>query len=572
MVRTTLSSIKNILVKEQHEIISAVSMLMALSIITKVSGMVFLTLVARQFGASTETDNFYLASVIPETITNIILLGAISGAIIPIFVNIKEKQGAEKFVRAFSSTMNMAIISFIVLSILAALFSRQLVPFAVGLVGRSDSLSVDQVNQIVWMMRILLIPQIILGLSAFVSTGLNIYHRFIIPQLAPLFFNIGKIIGVLVFVPLMNGDIMGLVVGTFLGALMHLLIQLPLLSHLKIGFKLFFIDLKDRSFKQVIKLGTPRIFSLAVEQIAAIVDSIIAFGLTAGSLTAYQLAVRLISIPMSLFGTTYSIAAFPTLSALYGKGKSAEFSLLVNKILNQVFFLAIPVTVMLMVLRIPIVRLVYGILGGNFSWEDTLKVAWVVLFFSLGLSFETLRGALFRVFYAMHDSVTPMISSFIVVILGIVSGIMFTNYFSNLSEFSLQSLKFDLNYFFVKGSGLPGVGGLALSSSTVFSLEFFFLIYILHKREVLGDTAKLFREVAKKFLAGFIMLIIAYAMLKLWDEILDTARTVPLLVLTLTTIVSATMLYIWTSFVLNIPEVELFIDFLSRNFRRFMRK
>ena len=568
MVRYTLSSIKNLLIKEQNEIISAVSMLMVISFVTKITGMVFLTLVARQFGASTDTDNFYLASVIPETITNIILLGAISGSVIPIFVKVREEEGVERFVKAFSSTMNLAILSFIILSIIAALFSRQLVPLAVGLAGRPDALLTDQANTIVWMMRMLLIPQIILGISAFVSTGLNIHHRFIIPQLAPLFFNLGKIFGVLIIVPLMGGDIWGLVIGTLVGSILHLVVQLPLLRHLNIGFKLFFINFKDRYFKQVIKLGAPRILSLSVEQIAIVVDSVIAFGLTAGSLTAYQLAVRLVSIPLNLFGTTYSIAAFPTLSKLYANGKKEEFSLLINKILNQVFFLAIPVTVMLFVLRIPIVRLVYGILGGNFSWEDTLKVAWIVLFFSLGLSFETMRSALFRIYYAMHDSLTPLISSVVVVVGGVISGILFTQYFSHFNNLTIRELTFNLSYFTTRGDGLSGIGGLALSSSIIFSLEFFFLIFMLWRKGVLGNAGQLAIHIAKKFVAGLIMFIIAYAMLKLWEEILDTARTLPLFVLTATTIASAFMFYIWTCFVLKIPEVELFISFVARSLRK----
>ena len=92
-LKEILNLLKKFLVAEQHEIVSAAGMLIMISLVTKVLGMLFLTLVARQFGASTETDLFYLASILPETITNIILLGVISGSIIPIFINIKEKDG-----------------------------------------------------------------------------------------------------------------------------------------------------------------------------------------------------------------------------------------------------------------------------------------------------------------------------------------------------------------------------------------------------------------------------------------------------------------------------------------------
>lgn len=570
MVRHTLSSIRNLLTKEQNEIISTVSILMVLSLVTKLVGMVFLSLVARQFGASRETDLFYLASAIPETITNIILLGAVSGAIIPIFVKVREKEGEDRFKLAFSSTMNLAMLSFIALSILAAIFARELVPFATELVQQKKPLTPEEINKIVEMMRLMLIPQIVLGFSAFVSTGLNIYERFIIPQLGPLFFNVGRIIGIMIIVPMMGGSIWGLVWGTLLGSVLHLLIQIPLLRHLNFNFKLFWIDFKDNYFRQVIKLGLPRMLSLGVEQIASIVDTLIAFGLVAGSLTAYQLAVRLVSIPLNLFGATYSIAAFPTLAKLYTKVALEEFSILFHKILNQVFFLAIPVTVLLLVLRVPIVRLAYGILGGNFSWDDTRQVAWVVLFFAIGLSFETMRSAIFRFYYAMHDSITPFVSSVFVVIGGIITGILFTNYFSHFSRFAISELTFDISYFFTKGNGLAGVGGLGLSSSVIFSVEAIVLIFILQKRGILKDPKGLIISISKKLLAGLVMLITAYAMMKLWDQVLDTARTFQLIILTSTTIAAAFMVYVWTSFVLKIPEVELFINFIARGLKKIL--
>ncbi|KXK25794.1 MAG: putative peptidoglycan biosynthesis protein MurJ [candidate division WS6 bacterium OLB20] len=571
MVRSTLGSIKNLLLKEQNEIISAVSMLMVLSLVTKITGMVFLTLVARQFGASTETDKFYLASVVPEMITNIILLGAISGAIIPIFVKLREDKGDAEFLKSFSSTMNTAMLAFVVLSIAAALFSRELVPFAINLSGGGALDDPETINEVVWMMRVMLIPQIILGISAFISTSLNIYQRFIIPQLAPLFFNLGKIAGVLLIVPLMDGSVWGLIWGSLLGSVLHLLVQLPLVWHLRLRFHIFLVNFKDRHFREALKLGAPRVVSLSVEQIASVIDSVIAIGLVRGSLTVYQLGVRLISIPLTLFGTTYSVAAFPTLSKLYAQGKHEEFGLLMNKILQQLFFLTIPVTVLLFVLRIPIVRLVYGILGGNFTWEDTLQVAWVVLFFSLGLAFETMRSALFRAYYAMHNSIIPLISSVLVVTVGIVTGVLFTNYFSHFDQFTLRMLYWDPELFLTKGDGAAGVGGLALSSSLVFTLEFFFLVIVLVMKGTLRPLRPFVIQTGKKFLAGLVMLILSYAMLKLWDEILNTARTLQLTVLTTTTIASSFMLYLWISFVLGVPEVELFVNYIARLLRRLKR-
>ena len=571
-IRELLGTIKRFFTAEQNEIISAAGVLIVISVITKILGMFFLTLVAKEFGTSIETDLFYLASVLPETITNIILLGVISSSVIPIFIHIREKDGESQFYKSFSSTINASMLFFVVLAILAAIFSRQLIPLAISLAGKNQFLSDGQLNQVVWMMRILLIPQVILGLSAFFSTWLNIYQRFLVPQLAPLLFNVGKILGVLIIVPLTGGSIWGLVWGSLFGSVLHLLIQLPLLKHLKFSFKLFFIELKDKNFLRVLKLGLPRVFSLSIEQVAVVVDSIIALGLRVGSLTAYQLAIRLVALPMGLFGTNYAIASYPSFARLHARDDKKGFSDLFYSIIHQILFLSIPLAVIFIVMRVPIVRLVYGILGGNFTWDDTLLVAWVVLFFSLGLVFEGLRTIIFRVYFAVHNSWIPLFSSIFIVVVGISTGILFSNYFSHFDVISMQNLTFDWSYFVTKGDGIAGAAGLALSSSFTFSLEFLLLTFILFKKKIVTNFKPFFWGFIKKLVAALIMGVACYFMAKLWEEVLNTTRTPQLIFLSASTIISSLMIYIWSCYFLKIEEVEYFINLASRSINKILRR
>ena len=508
----------------------------------------------------------------PETITNIILLGVISSSIIPIFIKIRENEGEKKFLESFNSTINISILVFGILAILAAIFSRQLIPLAVSIAQKTDTLSPMQLDQVVWMMRILLIPQVVLAISAFFSTYLNIYQRFVVPQLAPLFFNIGKIIGVLFFVKLLDGSIWGLVWGTVFGSLLHLLIQIPLMKHLQFKLKPFWIDLKDKNFLGVLRLGLPRVISLSMEQLAVIVDSIIALSLTIGSLTSYQLAVRLVSLPLGLFGTNFAIASFPAFSRLHATGQKEAFSKLFFKVLNQIIFLSLPIAVLFMVMRVPIVRLVYGIFGGEFTWDNTLLVAWIVLFFSIGLTFEGLRAAMFRVYFAIHNSIVPMFSSSFVVIAGITTGILFSNYFSHYNEFAIDMLVFHPEYFLSRGNGVAGAAGLALSSSLVYSIEFIFLLIMLAKMKIIFNLKSFLIDLAKKFLAAAIMMVVCYFMAKLWEEVLNTTRTFQLIFLSFTTMISAIMIYFWSSYVLKIPEGDQFLNYANRNFKKLWLK
>lgn len=568
MVKKTLSSIRSILTREQNEIISAAAMLMVLLFATKIVGMVFLSMAAAKFGATGETDLFYLASVIPETITNVILLGAISGSIIPVLVRVREKEGAEKFAQSFSSIMNLGMLMFMVLSILVMVFAKYTIPFAMELLRSTNELTPEDMDKVISMMRVLLIPQVILGASAFISSGLNIHHRFVVPQLAPLFYNLGRILALVLLVPFLDDEIWALVWGTLIGAILHLSIQIPLWRKLKIGYKAFYIKLKDKNFIEAMKLGIPRVLGLSVEEIARITDSLISFSLTAGSLTAYQYAVRLTAIPLNLFGTSYAIASFPSLSKLWANGDKQEFEILVKKIINQVLFLALPVSVLFIVLRVPIVRLVYGILGGNFTWDNTLQVSWVLMFFALGISLETLRTTIFRVYFAVHDSVTPFISSVFVLIFGVVSGILLTNYFSHFYVFSITDITFNPSYFFVKSDGPAAVGGLALSSSLVFSAEFFFLLIILRYKKVLTNMRGLLKEMSVKASVALIMAIFAYAMAKVWEGILQTEMTLQLMVLTFTTAGIAFMIYLVLCKIFKIEEVNVFTRFLKRTAKK----
>lgn len=564
MVKKFFSSIGNILTREQNEIISAAVMLMALLLATKVVGMVFLSMVASQFGATGDTDLFYLASVIPETITNIILLGSISGAIIPVLIKVKEERGPEKFGESFSSIMNLGMLSFMILSLVVMIFAKYTIPLAMEALHSTNELTKEDIDKVVSMMRILLIPQILLGASAFISSGLNIYQRFIIPQLSPLFYNLGRILALVILVPFLHDPIWSLVWGTLLGAILHLLVQLPLWKKLKIGYKIFYLDMKDKNVVQAIKLGLPRMLGLSVEEVARIVDSLISFSLTMGSLTAYQYAVRLTSIPLNLFGTSYAIASFPTLSKLWANNKKEEFEVLVKKIINQVIFLSLPVSVIFLILRVPIVRLVYGILGGNFTWENTLQVSWVLMFFAVGISLETLRTTIFRIYFAVHDSVTPFISSIFVLIFGVISGIMLTNYLSHFNVFAITKITFVPSYFFSKSDGPLAVGGLALSSSLVFGAEFFFLLIILRYKRILTKISDLLKEILLKVGIAVVMAILTFFLAKVWEDILRTELTVQLMILTFTSSGIAFIMYIILCKLFKVEEVNIFLEFLDR--------
>jgi peptidoglycan biosynthesis protein MviN/MurJ (putative lipid II flippase) len=159
-----------------------------------------------------------------------------------------------------------------------------------------------------------------------------------------------------------------------------------------------------------------------------------------------------------------------------------------------------------------------------------------------------------------------------IVVVGITTGILFSNYFSHFDVISIQQLTFDWNYFITKGDGIAGAAGLALSSSVTFSLEFLLLTFILFKKKIVLNFKPFVIGFIKKLLAALLMGITCYFMAKLWEEVLNTTRTLQLILLSTSTILSSLMIYIWSCYFLKIDEVEYFINLTSRGINKVLKK
>jgi len=554
MFRYIIKNLRELLTREQPNILAASAGMMVLVFGTKVIGLFTKTAAVSQLGAE-NYGIFIAANTLPEILSTLFIFGTITSVIIPILVDELSTKGKGSFDRLFSSIVNTGLLLFIGMSILIALLAGKIMPFVIERVAQPvEPFSQEQISQITLMLRLLLIPQVILGVSSLISSALNTFKRFIIPQLAPLFYNIGILFGALVLIPASNGTSWGLAWGSLIGAILHLAIQIPLSSHLNINYRLT-IGIASDKMKDIFVRALPRIIALAADQIALGIDRIIAIGLGASALGAYHLAVSLVSIPFSLFSNTFSVAALPHLSIKYAEKNMTDFKRIFSKVFNQILFLTVPVGMVLLVLRLPIVRLLYGIIGNEFTWENTLMVAWVVFFFSLGLIPEVLGVFLSRAFYSIQDTVRPLFVGLYVVVGGITTGILFSNYFSHFHTFSLKALVWNPEFFLSKGDGVAAVGGLALSSSLIYSSSFLLLLLLFIKKIGSLNRRDFWISALRKIVFGLIMAFIMYFLLKLWDEVLDTARTVNVFILTISTIVPGLCIYFWLVYIFKDPEI-----------------
>lgn len=566
MIKLFFKNGKALLTKEQSNILSASAIMMMIMLATKIVGMLTKTVAVAQLGAE-KYGLFVAANTLPETLSMILLFGTITSVIIPILVGEIEKKKKKSFSILFSSLVNAGLLVFTVFSFIVVILADDVTPVVIEQIAKPiEPFSSAQIKHIASMMRWLMLPQIILGISTFISSALNAYKRFIVPQLAPLFYNVGVFIGAIFLIPIFDMNAWGLTWGVILGSILHLVVQLPLSSHLKIEYKLI-IDLGNKKLRDIFVIGLPRIVTLAADQIAIAIDRVIAIGLGATPLGAYHLAVSLVTIPYSLFSTTFSVASLPHLSSAYARGDIKSFRKLFMKVFNQILFLTVPLTMVLVVLRLPLVRLFYGIFGREFTWQNTLMVSWVVFFLSLGLIPEVLSAFINRAFYAASDTIRPLVVGVFIVVSGILTGIYFTNYFSHFDIFSLRALKWNSEYFFSKSEGIAAIGGLALSSSIVYTIAFVLLMILLSKKLGRFRVKEFWLVFFRKMLFGFVMAFCMYLLFKMWDDVLDTARTVNVLILTISTIIPGICIYFWLAYIFKDSEIEIigkFIRLISR--------
>ena len=402
--------IKKIFTNQSHSITGAAIILGAASFLSRFMGVVRDRIFAHAFGAGDVLDAYYAAFRIPDLIFNLLIVGALSAGFIPIFLEVlhKDEHEAGRLVDALITILTIALIIISGIGILAAPWiTKFIVP---GFTGTKLHLTIV-------FSQIMFLSPIILGISSVVSGVLQSFKNFLIYSLAPVMYNIGIIVGALVFVPIMG--MKGLAWGVILGAVLHLVIQLPTLwSH---GFRYRPLLAWNQSLKKIVQLMIPRTMGLAAYQINMVVVTTLASTLAAGSITIFNLANNLQYFPIGIIGYSFSIAAFPTFAQFVAENRKREMIDSLSLTIRQIIFLMLPITIVFLLLRAQIVRVVLG--SGKFDWDATILTANTLAFFTLSLFAQALIPLLARAFYALNDTWIPFVisltSAFLSVILSI---------------------------------------------------------------------------------------------------------------------------------------------------------
>src|SRR5262245_34349696 len=252
--------------------------------------------------------------------------------------------------------------------------------------------------------RILLITPAIFAASTFCASVLNSYHRFAVAALAPLMYNLA-IIGGALFLSRPLG-IHGLAIGAVIGAILHLLVQAPAVGQLGMRWRLM-IDFGQAGVREVGRLFSPRVLGLGVVQLNKVLSGVLfASFLVAGSMAYLDYAWLMIMTPLAL-AMAVGTAVFPTLTQASTRNQETQFQQVFRLSLRMILFVTIPASVGLVVIGQPIVRLFFE--RNQFTAQSTAATAYALGFFAIGLAGHATVEIMDRVFYALHNTKTPVL-------------------------------------------------------------------------------------------------------------------------------------------------------------------
>ncbi len=530
--------------KQQGSILSAAAVITAASIASAGSGFLRRRLLLDFFfdtSASRQAYEAYsVASQIPDTIYQLVVLGALSAAFIPLFSQYRKHSDQEAF-RMTNQMMTMLLLIFLCISTVIFIFAEPITRATTG-----SEFTAEQVQIAATLTRIMLFAQFFFAISNFFTGMLQSYRRFILPALSPILYNVGIVMGV--WLTHSTLGIYSTGVGVVFGAFLHMFIQLP--SVYKLGFR-FQPTLKfDHSgIKPLMRLAPPRTITLGISQLQDLANNFFTTSIGNLSKVIMDLVGSLITLPIRFFGAPIGQATLPFLVDEAHKEDQTGFRDLVLQSIHQIAFFAFPASVLLLILRLPIVRIAYG--TSNFPWESTKTTALVVGIISLSIAFQAVVHLLIRAFYALKNTQVP--------------------FFISLVTVGLYLCMTWISVFVLKA----GVVGIAITTTTVNIVETILFVFML-SRQISGFFSKMFWFPQLKMItASFLMAVFLYLPFRILDEIVfDTSRTVELVLLTITTSTIGLVVYVYFSVLFDVRELHLLQGVINKfgNWRKILNK
>lgn len=416
--------------------------------VNKIFALVRQTIIARQFGFSGEIDAFNVANNLPDLLFSLFSGGALALAFIPVFAEHLHLHGRESSWKLFSKIANILFIATLFFALIFAIFAPIIVASKFGV---SPGFSSSQQALVVELMRINLIAMVVFSVSGLVMATLQAHKSFLLPAIAPIFYNIGLIFGAVVLAPESGFGlgVYGLVYGTVLGAIGHLLIQIPGIIKRQFSYT-FKFDIKDPDVRKVFRLMIPRIATVFLIQVTFLSRDNLASYLSQGSVTALTYGYFILQVPETLIGTAIATALLPTLSELITKKQHQEFADSIKRAVQVLFAATIIISIVIGILLPQLIDIIF-----DFDPKNSELLVWTTRAYLFGLLGQSLLEVITRAFYAKQDAFTPLKATAVRVVLFLILSVSLVGAF--------------------------GVVGLALIDSITIMIEVAILGFLLYK-------------------------------------------------------------------------------------------
>ncbi|MDP2643455.1 MAG: murein biosynthesis integral membrane protein MurJ [Desulfobacterales bacterium] len=402
---------------ENSRVAKAFGVVGSATLLSRILGFVRDAVIAWLLGAGLNADAFFVAFRIPNLLRRLFAEGSLSIAFIPVFTGYLTAQGKDEAFSLARSALRMLCLLLVIAAVAGVLLS----PMIIRLMAPGFIISPAKFSLAVLLTRVMFPYIIFICLAALCMGVLNALGHFAAPALAPVLLNLTMIGSMFFISPHIREPAVGLAFGVLIGGLLQLSLQLPYLT--RNGF-LFWqkARLYHPGLKRIGQLMGPAVFGAAVYQINILIGTLLASLLPEGSVSYLYYADRVVQFPLGVFAIATATAVLPSLSRQAAEKNFAALSDTFSYAMRFVFFITAPAMVGLMVLRAPIVTLLFQ--RGAFDLQAARMTASALFFYGLGLwAFSAVRIVV-ATFYALQDTRTPVKMAFVSVCVNILLSII----------------------------------------------------------------------------------------------------------------------------------------------------
>jgi putative peptidoglycan lipid II flippase len=492
---------------------------------SRIFGLIRDQIFAGMFGAGMAYDAFVVAFRIPNLLRDLFAEGALSTAFVTVFSDYDTNRTENQTWQLASNVLVFFAIALSIITLLGIFMAGPIV----SLMAPNFAEIPGKIYLTTKLTMIMMPFLVFISLAAVVMGILNTKGRFFVPAMASTFFNLGSIIGgvgLAILLPRFGQPaIAGMAIGTLVGGILQLGMQLPALYKTGFIFR-FHLNLTDPGLRRILRLMLPATIGLSATQINLFINTNFASSCVEGSVSWLQYAFRLVQLPIGVFGVAFSIAAMPVLARHAARKDIQGMRETLVSSLTMVFCLTIPATAGLILLADPIIRLIFE--RGAFTSADTTATAQALSLYAVGLFAYSANKILVPVFYALDDTRYPVIASFLAVVFNILI------IFVTITSFQHKAI--------------------ALSMSCTMLLNFLFLSVILYKKMKGYSIAYLLKGVGKICAATLCMsllLVIARTIIASWLVGTLFQKVFAMLIL----ISGGALIYCFALYFLRLPEL-----------------